>query len=236
MPDETLKAKAPGRPRRLTTEQVLQTALAIGLEGLTMSAVARRLGVSITVLYGYVSGREQLVRLAASYASERHDYPEDDGQHWSLYVAQHAVALFTSLTGPGQLIGQLVAGGLGPEVEIDRAELWLTTLVNRGFTADEALMMMRQMGEIVIGGAVTVLHKRTFSAGGVSFRDAAQGLIDTRKPDHIPHLRTVKTSFAERDHVWPRTLVQFLKLSALKRKESIDAAMLLDFLETALLR
>ena len=68
------RAKTAGRPRRLTTEQVLETAIAIGLEGLTMSAVARRLGVSITVLYGYVSSREELVRLAASYALEQHQY------------------------------------------------------------------------------------------------------------------------------------------------------------------
>ena len=95
------RAKTAGRPRRLTTEQVLETAIAIGLEGLTMSAVARRLGVSITVLYGYVSSREELVRLAASYALEQHQYPEDDGQHWSVYVAQYAVVLEGLLTGPG---------------------------------------------------------------------------------------------------------------------------------------
>ena len=35
------RAKTAGRLRRLTTEQVLETAIAIGLEGLTMSAVAR---------------------------------------------------------------------------------------------------------------------------------------------------------------------------------------------------
>lgn len=104
------QGKTAGRPRRLTTEQLLETAIAIGLEGLTMSAVARRLGVSITVLYGYVSSREELVRLAASYALEQHQYPEDDGQHWSVYVAQYAVVLEGLLTGPGQLIGQFFGG------------------------------------------------------------------------------------------------------------------------------
>ena len=61
------KSRTVGRPRRLSTEQVLQAGLDIGLERLTMSAVARHLGVRITVLYGYVSNRDELVRLASGW-------------------------------------------------------------------------------------------------------------------------------------------------------------------------
>lgn len=153
------------------------------------------------------------------------------GRGRSPYVTQYAVILFTLLTGPGQFIGQFFSGGLGPEVEIDRAELWLETLAKRGFTSDEALMLRWQMGEIVIGGAATALHKRAFSAGGVSFHDAAQRLIDGREPDHIPLLWSVRDAYAGRGHAWPRTLLQLPDLNASKRSEAIDHAMLSDVID-----
>jgi AcrR family transcriptional regulator len=215
----------------LTTEQVLRVALEIGLEGLTMSAVAERLGVRITVLYGYVAGKDELVRLAASYASERHDYPQDSGQHWALYVAQYAATLFTLFTGSGQLIAQFLEGGLGPEVEIDRAEVWLEALAKRGFTVEEALLLQRQMGEIVIGGAVTVLHKRALAAAGVHFERAATQSLTVREPEQIPLLLSGKATFVRRKPIWPQTLFQLLAALAARRGETLDADMLLRVLE-----
>ena len=71
-----------GRPRRLTLDQILDAGLAIGLDNnLTMAAVAERLGVSATVLYGYVSGREELIRFASARAAMDHDFPNDEGQY-----------------------------------------------------------------------------------------------------------------------------------------------------------
>lgn len=228
------KAKAAGRPRRLTTEQVIETALAIGLEGLTMSAVAKRLGVSITVLYGYVSSREELVRVAASFASEQHKYPEDHGQHWSVYVAQYAATLFAFLTGPGQVIGQYFGGGTGPQVEIDRAEVWLQAMTVKGFAADHALLLMRQMGETVIGGAVTALHKRALEANGKPFGEAAYSAMAARDPTQIPLLLSQQADFARRDPVWPQTLLRLLEAEAAKRNEKLDSPLLTRVLETVL--
>ena len=152
--------KGVGRPRRLTTEQVLQAAVEIGLEQLTMSAVARRLGVSITVLYGYVSSRDELLRLAAAHASRRHRFPEGAGLSWPLYVTRYAASLFALLTSPGHSIAHYVTLGVGPSAEIDNAEAWMETLACKGFTAHEAHILQRQMGEIVLGGAVAYLHHR----------------------------------------------------------------------------
>lgn len=217
-----VKTRGVGRPRRLTLEQVLDAGLALGLDGLTMGAVADRLGVTITVLYGYVSGREELVRLAAARAAQDHDFPADAGQHWTLYVAGHAAALFSLLTGPGQLVAQYFAGGLGPEVELDRAEAWLEALAARGFHPRESLRLQRQMGEIVIGGAVTLMHMRSFEAAGGPFEEAAIRAMAKREEGEIPLLLSEHSMFSKREPVWQSTLALLLEAVATDRGEAFD--------------
>ena len=214
-------SKSTGRPRRLSLDQVLDAAQALGLEGLTMGAVAKRLGVSVTVLYGYVSGREELVRLAAARATQDHPYPTDSGQHWANYVAQSAVALHAILTGPGQIIVHFLAGGLGAEVEIDQAEAWLEKLTASGFTVGEALIFRRQMGEIVVGGAVTALHLRALELAGRPFEQTATAAIAAREGT-VPLLTSELGIFAERLPVWQHSLVALIEAISTKRGETLD--------------
>jgi AcrR family transcriptional regulator len=206
----------------LTTEKVIDAAIEIGIDGLTMAAVAKKLGVRITVLYGYVRGREDLLRLAVARTSQHFDLPADTGQLWPMYVASHAVALFSLLTGPGQLMSQFASGGLGPEVEIDRAELWLEALTSRGFTAAAALLLQRQMGEIVLGGAMTALQTRSVDASGKSFEVGARQAISARGDADISVLKTVENEFASREPIWPLTLVRLLESIAEERDEHFD--------------
>lgn len=221
-PTNGAKTRGVGRPRRLSIDQVLDAGLALGLDGLTMGAVAERLGVTITVLYGYVANKDELVRLAAARASQEHDFPVDSGQHWTLYAASHAVALFELLTGPGHLVSQYLTGGMGPEVELDRAEAWLEGLTRRGFHPREALLLQRQMGEIVIGGAVSIWHIRSLEAAGMGFEKAASRAFAAREEAALPLLRSEQASFSDRRPVWAHTFAQLLESMALDRGEKFD--------------
>ena len=198
-----------------------------------MSAVAERLGVPITVLYGYVANKDEMVRLAAARAAQGHQFPADEGQHWTVYVASHAMALFDLLIGPGQLISQYFAGGLGPEVELDRAEAWLEGMTRHGFDPTAALLLHRQMGEIVIGGAVTVLHGRSLETAGTKFEDIAKRAINSRADTEIPLLRSAQATFSRRVPLWPRTLVQLLEAAAAERGEAFDRQPVLSVLNIA---
>lgn len=168
------------------------------------------------------------------HASEQLDYPDGDGQHWSLYVTEYAVTLFTLLTGPGQLIGQFFGGGLGPGVEIDRAEMWLEAMNDKGFDAEAALLLMRQMGEIVVGGAVTAIHKSAIETTGISFADAARAAMAARDPAQIPLVISQQAGFAQRNPVWPQTLVKLLEATAKERGEELDLEALKRCLQPAL--
>lgn len=119
-------------------------------------------------------------------------------------------------------------------MEIDRAAAWLEALTGKGFAADEALLLMRQMGEIVVGGAVTALHKRALEAAGVSSEEAVYSAMAARDPAQLPILLLEKANFARRDPVWPKTLLRLLEAEAGRRNEDLDMPTLIRILHTAL--
>ncbi len=226
-------ARRAGRPRRLTLDQILDAGLAIGLDNnLTMAAVAERLGVSATVLYGYVSGREELIRFASARAAQDHDFPNDEGQYWAVYAAQHARALFDLMVGPGGLVNQYLSGNMGPEGDLDRTETWLAALAQRGFQPEEGLALLDQLGIIVLGGASVRLNVLALKANGVSYDLVARRALDVRAKDEYPLLRGQIDAFINRDHVWRVTLMNYLECLARERGEVFPKAEIKAILES----
>jgi len=216
--DSAPKSRPVGRPRRLTTEQVLEAALAEGLDGLTMSRVAERLGVGVAVLYSYVGGREELIRLAAARAQARHQLPNDVGQPWAIYALEYAEALFDLMAGDAQLLTSFMSGGLGPAVQVHSAERWLQAMTARGFAADEAIRLQRMMALVVMGGAAAFIHEAALAAAGVSHEDGAREAATGRA--ELPLLSTVVSAFAE-SHDWKQAFVAMLRGVAASRGESL---------------
>jgi TetR/AcrR family tetracycline transcriptional repressor len=68
-----------GRPRRLTTPDVIDQAINLaddlGLEGLSMPALAKHLGVGTMTLYGYVRNKEDLLDKVATRLFEELELP-----------------------------------------------------------------------------------------------------------------------------------------------------------------
>lgn len=54
-----------GRPPRLSRDQLVDAACELGIENLTMAAVAERLGVTHQSLYGWVQDRDELIDLVS---------------------------------------------------------------------------------------------------------------------------------------------------------------------------
>src|SRR4051812_40854192 len=80
-----------GRPPRINRQMIAEAAHEIGLEQLTLKAVADHLDVSIAALYHYIDGKEDLLRLAADHAAAQVPLPEDHGQHWARWLLEWAV-------------------------------------------------------------------------------------------------------------------------------------------------
>lgn len=212
-----------GRPRRLTLDQVLDAALELGLDNLTMAAVASRLGVGVAVLYSYVKNREELVRFASIRAAHQHGFPEDKGQHWAHYVSDYARGLYEMLTSNSQLIASFLEGGLGPEAQIDSAEAWMSALTGRGFTPQESVQLLRVVGQLVLGCAATAIHARALAANGTSYSAAACKAINSRSDEELPLLKRHIDMFTDDIQYgsWKGGLQLILEAVAAEREEAL---------------
>lgn len=184
-----------GRPRRLTLSQILDAAIDMGLDGLRIAAIAQRLGVRPAVLYTYVSGRTELVRMAAQRASGSATFPNDCGQSWRDYALQYAEAQF-HLVDDGQLVSTLLHGQMSPGTKLDSAEQWVQFMVRRGFAVIDALDLLRSIDAIVLGGALLSAYARAIGGTETGYHDVLLGAVAQRSLEDLPLLGTHAEAYA----------------------------------------
>ena len=128
--------KRRGRPRQIDRERIVEAALDVGLESLTMRAVAERLGVHPSALNYHVSGREELLGAVASSVFElawQEPWSPSPGASWQEWVRAYALALRRMLLANGSLAlyFQLSQGpGVG---ELEQFDQFLGSLFDAGF-------------------------------------------------------------------------------------------------------
>ena len=75
---EAGQRRAIGRPRSIDRDKIVAAANEIGVERLTMRAVAEHLGVTTQALYNHIGGRRELLALLANDYGDTFDLPADD--------------------------------------------------------------------------------------------------------------------------------------------------------------
>lgn len=189
-------ARTVGRPRRLTLDRLLDTAIELGLADLNMKDLAARLDVGIATLYRYVANRDALIRLAAGRQAIRAT-PVDAGQSWQDVVRDYAAALFSSVgQEPALLIGFLEARW-GTAVELEFVDRFLAALAARGFAAGDALWLYRSMAKIVLGAAVAAGHFSALAARGTSQTRELETALAAWEPDELAQLRAASVDYAD---------------------------------------
>jgi AcrR family transcriptional regulator len=86
-------ARPVGRPPRLSRDQIVAAALEVGIDNLTMAAVADRLDTSHQALYRWVGNREALVELVADTYVQRLDVAPVAGEDWRGWLRRFADSL-----------------------------------------------------------------------------------------------------------------------------------------------
>ena len=76
------KKETRGRKRLLKRDDILNGALSIGLDSLTMKNLAEHLNVGTATLYQYFENRETLLMEAAEYSIRLLPFPDYRGQGW----------------------------------------------------------------------------------------------------------------------------------------------------------
>ena len=210
-----------GRPPRVNLQRIVDAALEIGLDRVSLPMVADKLGVGSSTLYRHVRNRDELLRLATVKVALERRLPSAPQTHWSALAMRYAQSLFDSLSREPLVIQELMRGRLGPDVEVDYLEPFLLAMSQHGFTPAEGLHLFRAIGMVTVGAAVgaTAVQARV-AAGDKDGADAFARVLAERAPSELPLIRA---ALAERvdlvGNQWPGLLHLLLAGIAATRGE-----------------
>jgi AcrR family transcriptional regulator len=174
-----------GRPRQLSLEKIVDAALEVGLENVTLTAVAAKLGVKPAALYTYVENKDALVGRVARRLMEG-GMTHVAGQSWADIVREHVAGTVRLFGDEPQLLVHFMQGGFGPSVEMENVERFLARLAARGFTPEEALRIYRVAGQIALGAA------------------AQRAYVASNRRKGEPHGEQARVEFARREGRYPQ--------------------------------
>src|SRR5262249_46519939 len=131
-------ARKAGRPPRISQAMIAEAAREVGLDGLTLRAVADHLGVSVGALYHHVAGREEIIRLAAEESRRAVPAPVDTGQHWAQWLLEWANYNYAAFAVQPGLLSQFLDGAIAAESVLPNLDAALAVLVREGFSVTDA--------------------------------------------------------------------------------------------------
>jgi AcrR family transcriptional regulator len=170
---------------------IAEAAHDLGLDGLTLRAVADHLGVSIAALYHHVSGKDDLMRLAAEFSASKVPLPEDWGQHWALWLYEWATYNRDAFLAQPQLLAQYLDGVISAESIAENVDTILGLLVRQGFSILEANAAYELVTWCALGTAVGTIRAREAMKAGRSVADAGKAVLARSDPDALPYFRSL---------------------------------------------
>lgn len=191
------KAPAYGRPRLLTHDEILDAAVELGLEKLTMKKLAVHLNVGTATLYQYFDSRKTLMRAAAVHALSDVPLPEDTGQHWSVLARDYVISIQTLLAENPSFIHSNQHTDFGFEVHFKLVEGFLGAVAERGFDAKAGMELFNVVGMTAFAGAIEIVRQREFE-----FQDETMGVVARRQFDRLdatdfPLMKAAMTEFIQ---------------------------------------
>jgi AcrR family transcriptional regulator len=180
-----------GRPPKLNRQMIAEAAHEVGLTGLTMKAVADRLGVSVPGLYHHVDGKEDLLRLTAEYSAARLELPEDRRQHWAVWLYEWAHYNRDAFVEQPELLKQFIEGAIGADRTAATYEKVLTRLVHEGFSATDAARAYFTVSQYAVGAAINAIREARATAEGRPMLVEFHRVLALSSPGDFPHLRAL---------------------------------------------
>jgi len=165
-----------GRPRLLTHEEILEGAVELGLEGLTMKRLATHLNVGTATLYQYFDSRKTLMRAAAVYSLSDVPLPEDTGQHWTRLARDYVDSIQSLLAENPSFIHSYQHTDYGFEVQFQLIEKFLQSMASRGFTPEKGMELFNVIGMAAFAGAIEITRQREFE-----FQDETMDVVAKRQ-------------------------------------------------------
>ena len=183
-----------GRRPRIDRVMIARAASEVGLDRLTMKAVAEHLGVSVAGLYHHVQGREELVRLGAEFSAAQIPVPEDHGQHWTAWLLEWAHYVHGAFVAQPALLGQFLSGSISIERMAPHMDAVLGVLTRQGFSPRDAIEAYGLVNDCALGAAVTEIREIEAARSGRQLSTEYSQLLVHEPSDALPNLRKIAAS------------------------------------------
>ena len=175
-----------GRPPRVSSAEIAEAALAIGLDRATIRNVAEHLGMSVPGLYHHVRSREELLAMAAAHSFGALALPDHRGQPLAEWLLRYARFVYDALLAQPELVGQIMAGTVNTLRQAQHVERFLEVLVEHGRTVAGAYDDYALLMAAVTGAAVSEIGRASTADAGhpslVDLRRAAGALGEDATP------------------------------------------------------
>jgi AcrR family transcriptional regulator len=215
-----------GRPPSITLPQIVEGALRLGLDNLSLQQLADHLGVGLATLYRHIGSRDKLVRLASLELMLQRQFSADDAD-WAVIAHRYAETLLQALVAEPQLITELQRGRLGPHADIDVLDQFLTLLTCRGFSVEEGVRLFNSISMLLVGAATGQIGSRAAEEAGESWKLAARRALSERDDNELPLVRRAFPQFVEPSpELWQFALRSLLAGVAAARGERLPDELL----------
>ncbi len=180
-----------GRPARIDRTAIAEAVLDLGLDGISMKAVADHLGVSVAGLYHHVRNRRELLVLAAEQSLSRLPAPLDTGQHWDEWLREWARHVYASYVEEPEVLVQFMSGALKWESMVDVVDSVIRVLGRAGFEPADAVAAFGTVAQCAVGAAVQEIRERGAASEGRSTMAELHRMVASRPVDQLTGLRAL---------------------------------------------
>ena len=195
--NKKIKETTYGRPRLLSHEEILESAVELGLEGLTMKRLANHLNVGTATLYQYFDSRKSLMRAAAVYSLSDLPLPVDTGQHWSKLSTEYVSVIQNLLAENPSFIHSYQHTDYGFEVQFQLIEKFLSSMSKRYFTPKKGMELFNIIGMVAFAGAIEITRQREFEYNDESMKDVAKRQFSKLNKTEFPYMTDALCEFTQ---------------------------------------
>ena len=171
LPQNFEKKETRGRKRLLKRDDILNGALSIGLDSLTMKNLAEHLNVGTATLYQYFENRETLLMEAAEYSIRLLPFPDYRGQGWKELALEYTKNVQKILKQHPSFIHSHPVTDYGYKIHFTLTEKILGDLVSCGLNAKQAIKVAHIITMASYAGAVEAIRQERLPVEGADIRD-----------------------------------------------------------------
>lgn len=165
-----------GRRPRFTQQEIEDAALAVldgeGIVGVTVRAVAARLGTGAMTLYTYIDSHDDLPGLAVNAAIRDIDIPTTMGSDWREDVRTIGRAVWSATRRHPNTIPLILARRYRSDRFLDIAEALLRSLARSGRSGHDLLVAFRAVSTLMTAFAQTEIGSALSTGDGARSPDA----------------------------------------------------------------